>query len=299
MVIWRNRHGAARRVFEPGTENLVCKLKKSLYGLKQSPRQWYKKFDSDMIQIDYSRCEYDCCIYYRVLEDNSYIFLMLYVDDMLIAAKNMNEVDKLKSLLSSKFDMKDLGPAKKILGMEINRDRKARKLWVSQKNYLKKVLERFSMSDAKSVATPLANHFRSSNNQCPKSEEDVAEMSKVPYASAVGCLMYAMMCTRPDLAHAVSEVSKCMANPGREHWRAVKWIFKYLKGTMECGIMFERQHGDISVQGYVDADYAGDLDDRRSHTGYVFTFAGGPICWRSMVQSLVALSTTEGVHGGN
>uniref|UniRef100_A0A2N9FGL6 CCHC-type domain-containing protein n=1 Tax=Fagus sylvatica TaxID=28930 RepID=A0A2N9FGL6_FAGSY len=278
---------------QPSTENLVCRLKKSLYGLKQSPRQWYKRFDSYMIQIGYTRCEYDCCVYVRILEDGSYIFLLLYVDDMLIAAKSMCEVNRLKSLLHKEFEMKDLGAAKKILGMEIRRDRGARKLWLSQKNYIRKVLEKFSMLDAKPVSTPLANHFRLSGSQCPKNEEEIENMSKVPYASAVGCLMYAMVCTRPDLAHAVSTVSRYMANPGREHWNAVKWIFRYLKGTAEHGILFSRQPGTNSVVGYVDADYAGEVDDRRSTTCYVFTISGGPICWKSTLQSIVAMSTTE------
>uniref|UniRef100_A0A2N9GD91 Uncharacterized protein n=1 Tax=Fagus sylvatica TaxID=28930 RepID=A0A2N9GD91_FAGSY len=278
---------------QPGTENLVCRLKKSLYGLKQSPRQWYKRFDSYMIQIGYTHCEYDCCVYVRILEDGSYIFLLLYVDDMLIAAKSMYEVNRLKSLLHKEFEMKDLGAAKKILGMEIRRDREARKLWLSQKNYIRKVLEKFSMLDAKPVSTPLANHFRLSGSQCPKNEEEIENMSKVPYASAVGCLMYAMVCTRPDLAHAVSTVSRYMANPGREHWNAVKWISRYLKGIAEHGILFSRQPGTNSVVGYVDADYAGEVDDRRSTTGYVFTLSGGPICWKSTLQSIVAMSTTE------
>jgi hypothetical protein len=99
--------------------------------------------------------------------------------------------------------------------------------------------------------------------------------------------------TRPDLAHAVSVVSKYMANPGKQHWDVVKWIFKYLKGTTDYGITFVRQKSDLSVVGYVDTDYAGDLDDRRLTTGYVFTLAGGPICWKSMIQSTVAMSTTE------
>ena len=102
---------------QPGQEHLVCKLKKSLYGLKQSPRQWYKRFDSYMIRIDYRRCEYDCCVYVRSLDDGPSIFLLLYVDDMLIAAKSMFEVKRLKSLLGDEFEMKDLGGAKKILGL--------------------------------------------------------------------------------------------------------------------------------------------------------------------------------------
>ena len=238
-----------------------------------------------MIQIGYTRCEYDYCVYVRILEDGSYIFLLLYVDNMLIAAKSMCQVNRLKSLLHKEFEMRDLGAAKKILGIEIRRDREARKLWLSQKNYIRKVLEKFSMLDAKPVSTPLANHFRLSSSQCPRNEEEIENMSKIPYASAVGCLMYVMVCTRPDLAHAVSTVSRYMANPGREHWNAVKWIFRYLKGTTEHEILFSRQSGTNSVVRYV--------DDRRSTTGYVFTLSGGPICWKSTLQSIVAMSTTK------
>ena len=106
-------------------------------------------------------------------------------------------------------------------------------------------------------------------------------MSKVPYSSEMGCLMYAMVCTRPNLAHAVSTVSKYMANMGKEHWNAMKWIFRYLRGTTDYGILYARQQEKVSAMGYVHADYAGDVDDRSSTTRYVFTIAGGPICWRS------------------
>lgn len=118
-------------------------------------------------------------------------------------------------------------------------------------------------------------------------------MKKVPYTSAVGCLMYAMICTRPDLAQAVSVVSKYMSNPGKAHWDALKWILRYLKGTKGLGILFERKQEEACVAGFVDSDYAGDLDKRRSTTGYVFTCGGGPVSWRSMLQAVTALSTTE------
>ena len=124
-------------------------------------------------------------------------------------------------------------------------------------------------------------------------EKEIENMSKVPYASAMRCLIYAMVCTRFDLAHAVSTVSRYMANPGREYWNAVKWIFRYLKGTAEHGILFSRQPRTNSVVGYVDADYASEVDNRRSTTGYVFTLSGGPICWKSTLQSIVAMSTTK------
>ena len=130
-----------------------------IYGLKQSLRQWYKRFDSYIIQIGYKKCEYDCCVYVKNLDDGSSIFLLLYVDDMLIATKSTSEVNKLKILLSREFDMKDLVTTKKILGMEIRIDRALGRLWLSQNGYVRKVLERFSVENAKPVSTRLANHF--------------------------------------------------------------------------------------------------------------------------------------------
>ncbi|KAK3039791.1 hypothetical protein RJ639_027104 [Escallonia herrerae] len=212
---------------------------------------------------------------------------------MFIAAKRKSHILHLKKLLSREFDMKDLGSAKKILGMEIHRDRKAGKLWVTQKSYVEKVLERFSMLNAKPVSIPLGAHFQLSSQLCLGTKEDVKYMSRVPYANAVGCLMYAMVCTRPDISHAVSMVSRYMGNPGKKHWDAVKWIFRYLAGSTNFGVMFDRDGAKGEVSGFVDSDYAGDLDSRRSTTGYIFTFYGGPICWKSVLQSTTALSTTE------
>jgi hypothetical protein len=200
----------------PGKEDLVCKLKRSLYGLKQSPRQWYKRFDSFMLTHGFERSQYDSCVYIKFV-NGSPIYLLLYVDDMLIAAKSMKEITILKNQLSSEFEMKDLGPAKKILGMEIKRDRKSSLLFLSQEKYIEKVLHRFNMHDAKSVTTPIASHFKLSALQCPSSEDDIEYMSRVPYSSAVGSLMYAMVCSRPDLSYAMSLVSRYMANPGKEH----------------------------------------------------------------------------------
>ena len=274
----------------PGKENLVCRLKKSLYGLKQSPRQWYKRFDSFMLSQKFRRSNYDSCVYLKVV-DGSAIYLLLYVDDMLIAAKDKSEIAKLKAQLSSEFEMKDLGAAKKILGMEITRERHSGKLYLSQKGYIEKVLRRFNMHDAKPVSTPLAAHFRLSSDLCPQSDYDIEYMSRVPYSSAVGSLMYAMVCSRPDLSHALSVVSRYMANPGKEHWKAVQWIFRYLRGTSSACLQFGRSRDGLV--GYVDSDFAGDLDRRRSLTGYVFTIGGCAVSWKASLQATVALSTTE------
>jgi len=200
----------------PGKENYVCKLKRSLYGLKQSPRQWYKRFDSFMLSHGFKRSKYDSCVYLKH-DNGSPIYLLLYVDDMLIAAKSRKDITTLKKLLSSEFDMKDLGAAKKILVMEITRDRKAGLLFLSQHNCIDKVLHRFNMHDAKSVSTPIAPHFKLSAQQCASTDEDIEYMSKVSYSSVVGSLMYAMVCSRPDLSYAMSLVSRYMSNPGKEH----------------------------------------------------------------------------------
>ncbi|KAL3505151.1 hypothetical protein ACH5RR_034992 [Cinchona calisaya] len=148
-------------------ENHVCLLKKSLYGLEQSLRQWYKRFDSFMLGHGYSRSMYDNCVYFQKLNDDSFIYLLLYVDDILITVKSSIEIHTLKAQLSSEFEMKDLGAPKKILGIEIKRDRGAMKLFLAQKHYLEKVLEKFSMKNAKPVSTPLTSHFRLSTVQSP------------------------------------------------------------------------------------------------------------------------------------
>ncbi|KAH9694912.1 Integrase catalytic domain-containing protein [Citrus sinensis] len=214
----------------------VCLLKKSLYGLKQSPRQWYLRFDEFMITNGLMRCNYDCCVYFKLLEDDLYIYLLLNVDDMLIACKRRDEIEKLKVMLNSEFDMKDLGTAKKILGVEIKRNRTKGEIFLSQERYLTKVLETYKMLDSKPVLTPLAAHFKLSNQLCPKTDEEKLDMKNVPYANVVGCLMYAMVLTRPDLSHSVSVVSRYMAQPVREHWRAVRWIMRYLNGSLSHGL---------------------------------------------------------------
>jgi hypothetical protein len=272
-------------------ENLVCRLKKSLYGLKKAPRQWYLNFDRFMIEHGYSRCHSDHCVYFKRLENGSYIILLLYVDDMLVAGSNMQDINVFKKKLSNSCAMKDLDDAKKILSMRITRDRKNCKLTLSQGEYTEKVLERFRMQNEKPVNTPLANHFKLTKEMYPKTQEEIKYMSRVPYSSVVGSLMYAMVCTRPDIAHAVEVVNRYMNNPGKEHWEVVKWILRYLRGTASHALCFGGS--DTFLQGYVDSDMACDKDSRKSTIGYVFTIGGTTVSWILKLQKVVALSTTE------
>lgn len=170
----------------------MCRLKKSLYGLKQAPREWYLKFDKFMSEQGYTRCHFDHCVYLKNQNDSTYIILLLYVDDMLVAGFNMQEINVLKRKLENSFAMKDLGAAKQILGMRITRDRKNHKLTLCQNEYIEKVLERFNMLNAKPMSIPFARHFKLFKEACPKTEEEMAHMSKVLYASTVESLMYAM-----------------------------------------------------------------------------------------------------------
>ncbi|KAH9678644.1 Integrase catalytic domain-containing protein [Citrus sinensis] len=184
---------------------------------------------------EFIRCNYDCCIYYKTIKDGLYIYLILYVDDMLVACKDRDEIDKLKMLLNSEFEMKDLGYANKILGMEIRRNRKAEK----------------------------------------------QDMANVPYANAVGSLMYAMVLTRPDIAHVVSVVSRYMAQPGKDHWKTVKWILMYLNGTVNCGLLHGKTKANgEGLKGYIDSDYVGDLDRMMSLIGYIFMLNDCVVNWK-------------------
>ena len=274
-----------------GKEHMVCKLRKSLYGLKQAPRQWYHKFDTFMRSQGFKRSNEDPCLYVKKPRDGQLIMLILYVDDMLIAGHSKKDIADLKQKLSSQFDMKDLGDAHHILGMRVTRDRKKGLLYLSQEEYVHKVLERFNMQSGRSVSTPLPAYLKLSKDDCPKSVEDKAAMAKVPYASACGSLMYAMVATRPDIAYAVGVVSRYMSNPGKKHWDAVKSILRYLSGTADRQLCYGR--GELSIQGYVDSDYAGCVDTRRSTTGWIYTFAGAAISWRSKLQDCTSVSTTE------
>jgi hypothetical protein len=239
--------------------------KKKLYGLKQAPRQCYKKFDSFMCSTGFTRCNADHCCYVKSFK-NSYIILLLYVDDMVIVGASIEEINKLKNQLSKQLAMKDLGAAKQILGMRIIKDRANSTPKISQAEYVKKILSIFSMDGAKSINTPLGSHFRPTKDQSLKTNQEKAYMSKVPYASTIGSLMYAMVCTRSDIAHAVGVVSRYMSNPRKQHWEAVKWIFQYLRGTSDMPLCFTG--ADLKLQGYVDVDLAGDVDSRKSTTEF-------------------------------
>ena len=157
--------------------------------------------------------------------------------------------------------------------------------------YIEKVLKRFSMENSKRGLIPFRHGIHLSKKMCPSTPEEIERMSKIPYASAIGSLMYAMLCTRPDIAHAVSVTSRYQSNLGEEHWTSVKCILKYLRKTKDMMLVFG--NGELLVQGYTDSDFMSDIDDRKSTSGSLFVCNGGAVSWKSSKQTVIADSTME------
>ena len=275
-----------------GQGHLVCRLTKSLYGLKEAPRQWYKKFDDFIQSISFSKRDEHHYLFMKTTQDVSPIFLIIYMDDMLLSDRHAGELTELFLQLWLKFAMKDLDPARHILGMKISQNRDRRQLFLSQTNYIGCVLERFNMQSAKSASTPLPVNLRLSQQDCPTFSSAGEDMKSVPYAPTVGSLMYAMVATQPDIAHAVGVVNRFMHNPGRSHWNVVKHVFRYLVGTKDHGILFGLDKTS-SVVSYTDSNFVDCVESRKSTTGYCFKFSNGAISWKSKLQEGTTTSTIE------
>jgi hypothetical protein len=275
-----------------GQEHLVCRLKKSLYGLKQSPRQWYQKLHSTFVALGFSRCASDHCVWVWA-KDGFKVIIPAYVDDLTIACNHTPTLKRIKAELHKKYKMHDLGAIKYILGIEIIRDRANRTMYLSQRKHVGDVLARFNMTDARPVSTPLAKSAPLTKEDCPQSSEDLEYMKSVPYLSAVGSLMYLAVGTRPDIAFAVGALSRFNANPGRAHWKQVQHVFKYLAATKDLMLCYGPGQDSTCLQIYSDADYAGDVDSARSTSGHTVFIGKCLVNWSSKRQPVVAKSTTE------
>jgi len=271
-----------------GKERMGCRLKKSIYGLKQASRQWYLKFDKTIRKFGFTENVEDNCVYAK-FKNGKYIFLVLYVDDILLASSDVTLLQEIKRFLSSNFDMKDLGEASFVLGIKIHRDRSRGVLGLSQEAYIEKILKKFNMHKCRPSPAPIVKGDKYGEHQCPKSKFERDRMQAVPYASAVGSLQYAQVCTRPDLAFVTGLLGRYQSNPGMEHWNLVKKVLRYLQGTKGLMLTYRRSD-DLQIVGYSDSDYAG--DDRKSTSGYVFTLAQGAISWKSSKQTIVTASST-------
>ncbi|KAK0572022.1 hypothetical protein LWI29_024999 [Acer saccharum] len=247
---------------EKGQMEKVCKLQKSIYGLKQASRSWNIRFDQAVKGFGFIQNPNEPCVYKRIKGDKL-VFLILYVDDTTHWKRCI----------------------------QVIRDRKNKTIALSQASYIDKILSRFSMQDSKKGMLPFRHGIKLSKEQVPKNEHEEQFMSRVPYASAVGSLMYAMLCTRPDICFVFGIVSRFQSKRGPDHWTAVKHIFKYLKRTRDNMLVYSG--GDLIPVGYTDSDFQLDSDSRKSISGAVFTIGGGAVIWRSIKQSCIADSTME------
>ena len=262
----------------------VCRLLKSLYGLKQSPRNWFATFDKFLTEQGFKSVEEDPCVYRKSLDGNGLMILCLYVDDGLVCSTCPEALTAFVSELKARFEITSHEPSCYI-GMELERDRKSKTIRVSQTGYLRKVLERFGLSDAKTVSSPLDPTLKLSKSL------DTDEDFDCPYREAVGSLNYAACLTRPDISYSVSLLARFSTKPSSTHWLMVKRVMRYLKGTINQSLVLGSDSSEPC--GFCDSDWAGDSDERKSTSGFIFTFHGGPVLWRSELQEITALSSTE------
>ncbi|KAJ9561598.1 hypothetical protein OSB04_006758 [Centaurea solstitialis] len=265
----------------PGQENKVCRLIKSLYGLKQAPKQWHERFDTTVTNFGFRHNGADRCIYSKCTSDFT-VVICLYVDDMLIINTDLEGISETKKYLSSNFKMKDLGEVDTILGIKVKRT--GSQISLSQSHYIEKILTKFQHLNIKEFNTPFDSCVKLGAN----SGRAVAQLE---YASAIGSMMYAMHCTRPDIAFAVSKLSQHTINPGVEHWKAVSRVLGYLKRTSKLEMTYTSSSGIL--EGYSDASWIDQTSDSKSTSGWIFTLAGGAISWASKRQTCIAHSTME------
>ena len=227
-----------------GKENLVCKLKKSLYGLKQSSRCWNVAFCEYMETSNFRESAVDPCVFVRA-EGTSVTIIAVYVDDLIIITKTLKKMEEVKGGLATQFKMKDLGELHYCLGISIEQSQESKCLWLHQKQYISSMLERYRLSDAKPATTPA-----DINVKLRRDDKVSRPVDPAVYQSMVGSLLYVATATRPDIAHAVGVVSKFNAKPSEVHLTAVKRIFRYLKGTSDLALKYKRTDNTV-LTGYI------------------------------------------------
>ena len=280
--------------FQQGGKNMVCRLNKSLYGLKQSPRLWGETLAKALLSMGFVKTYSDASLYIFD-QDGIKVIVPVFVDDITLASKSASKLDYFVTELGKHFKLRDLGETTFLLGVEITRKREKRKLYLSQRQYIVNKLEEFGMSDCKPVGTPMLPGSKLSSEDSPVSDDEKAEMENVPYINAVGSLMYLATMTRPDIAYAVGVLARFNSNPGMAHWKAVKHLFRYLNGTVNMKLEYgpDDSIGSEMFITYSDADHGGNKDNGKSTSGYMVKLGSGVVAWRSKLQPVVTRSTTE------
>lgn len=265
-----------------GEANKVYKLKKALYGLRHAPRAWYNKIEGYFAKEGFEKCYCEHTLFVKTEQENILI-VSLYVDDLIYTGNSVSLLENIKASMMSEFAMVDLGLMKFFLGVELIQDEHG--IFINQQKYAGEILKRFGMKNSNSVRNPIVPGQKLSKTR----NGEVADPTV--FKQLIGSLRY-LTATRPDLIYSVNLVSRYMEKPYEEHMLAAKRILRYVKGTTEYGIQYKCGEERVLI-GFVDSDYAGDVDDRKSTSGYVFMLSGGVVSWASKKQSIVTLSTTE------
>jgi hypothetical protein len=273
----------------------VWKLKRCLYGLKQSPKGWNDEIDATLKQMGFYKSKVDPCVYVLWNEEvNKPVLLALYVDDLLLAAENVNVMEKVKYALKSRYKMKDLGVAQWCLGMKLTWNLEERWVNIDQGRFVREILKRFDMMDSKAAVTPMEKDGK----EWRYPDENMKELDQIyPYREAVGCLNYLSSNTRPDITFVTSWLGKFVESPGEIHWKALKRVLRYLRGTEDQGVRYRgAQCGDmqwLDIRTLSDADWSGDLVSGRSTSGVVSMVSQGAVMWTTKRQNSTAQSTAE------
>ncbi|CAL9003639.1 unnamed protein product [Prunus brigantina] len=268
---------------QKGSEGKVYRLKKALYGLKQAPRAWYSRIEAYFIKEGFSKCPFEHTLFIKTAKAGKILIVCLYVDDLIFTGNDEVMFEQFKRSMMLEFDMTDLGNMRYFLGIEVIQ--KPNGIFMCQRKYAQEVLDRFNMGQCNSVHNPMVPGFKLTR------DEGGAKVDNTLYKQMVGSLMY-LTATRPDLMYTVSLIRRYMEHPTETHLLAAKRILRYVKGTIDFGV-FYKKGGDGELIGYTDSDYAGDQDDRKSTSGYVFMMNSGAVSWSSKKQPVVTLSTTE------
>ncbi|KAG8045869.1 hypothetical protein GUJ93_ZPchr0008g13357 [Zizania palustris] len=267
-----------------GEEHKVLKLRKALYGLHQAPRAWNAKLDSTLLSLGFRRSTTEHAIYTRRNGDKQLV-LGVYVDDLVITGASCSDIKLFKKEMARAFKMSDLGLLHYYLGIEVKQN--ANGIALGQEAYAIKILEKCSMAESNPCQVPLEPRLKLSR----ESSEPLVNVTM--FRSIIGSLRY-LINTRPDIAFAVSYVSRFMEEPHEDHLAAVKHILRYVAGTCKWGLWYGRKKKDeAELFGFSDSDLAGDVDNRKSTTGMIFFLADSPITWESSKQKVVALSSCE------
>lgn len=261
----------------------VCKLLKALYGLKESSRDWYECLDEYLTSLDFERSDLDLCLYVNKRGDDI-VYILVYVDDLLICSKNKILIQNVKELLSKKFQMKDLGEIKEYLGINIKYDYKIGKMDLNQENYIESLADKYQIKDSRLYNTPMETNLK-----IEKSDEYEPD---IKYRNLIGALLYISSGTRPDISYSVNYLSRFQNCYTETHWKYALRILKYLHATKELCLKYKRNENCDLVECYVDADWAGDNIDRKSTSGYVIKLFGNVIEWKSRKQKCITKAST-------